>query len=582
MNVKKITALIALVLLCSTGFLTAQSICDNSTGQQGGYTYEYWKDQGSGCMELGSGGTFSINWNNINNLLARKGVRPGSKDNVVTYAADYRPNGNSYLCVYGWTRNPLVEYYIVESYGTWKPPGASPMGTFSSDGGTYEIFRTQRVNQPSIDGNTTFYQYWSVRTQKITSGTITVGNHFNAWAQKGMNMGSMYEVSFCVEGYQSSGTANVTKMEITTGGSNTPVPENTPTPVVTNPPTPTPELGPDAIVVRAVGTQGGENLDIKVGGATVASFTLTTTMEDYVTSGTGNVEVHYTNDDNVDNGMDVQLDYIIYHGTTMQAEDQTVNTAVWQDSSCGGSLSEMMHCSGYIAFPTGTEETPVPTETPTPTPPVTAEAKLAISPASKTVNLNSNFTLTVALSSNSKAIASYGIDVNYDSSLLAADTSTDADAAAAGTDGYIAAANASTPGKISITGFDVNGKGPGTNLNFLTIYLKSRAQKGTASVSIGINMITDPSTADVATATESGTVVITDGSNPGCELLGDGNNDGAVNIVDALLAAQLYVDPSTSVAAPDCLDVDCSGTVTIVDALLIAQKYVGSISSFDC
>lgn len=185
----------------------------NAIGQHCGYTYEYWKDSGSGSLTVKPDG-FGINWSNIGNLLGRKGIRPGSANLVVTYDATYSPNGNSYLCIYGWTKSPLVEYYIVESYGTWRPPGSmASMGTVSSDGGTYDIYRTQRVQQPSIEGTQTFYQYWSVRTAKRTSGTITVGNHFTAWASKGMNMGSFYEVSMTVEGYQSSGTADV-KMSI--------------------------------------------------------------------------------------------------------------------------------------------------------------------------------------------------------------------------------------------------------------------------------------------------------------------------------------------------------------------------------
>jgi endo-1,4-beta-xylanase len=186
-----------------------KQVCNNEIGSHCGYSYEYWKDQGSGCLINTSDG-FSVDWNDINNLLGRKGVRPGSMSQIVTYDADYQPNGNSYLCVYGWTKSPLVEYYIVDSWGSWRPPGGTPLGTVSSDDGTYDIYRTQRVNQPSIEGTRTFDQYWSVRTQKRTSGTITVANHFNAWAGRGMNMGSLYEVSMTVEGYQSSGTADVT------------------------------------------------------------------------------------------------------------------------------------------------------------------------------------------------------------------------------------------------------------------------------------------------------------------------------------------------------------------------------------
>lgn len=186
-----------------------KKVCNNETGNHCGFTYEYWKDQGTGCMTNKDDG-FSVEWSNINNLLGRKGLRPGSKNQIVTYDANYQPNGNSYLCVYGWTKGPLIEYYIVDSWGTWRPPGGEGfMGTVTSDGGKYDIYRTQRVNQPSIDGTATFYQFWSVRTEKRTSGTITVANHFDAWQKLGMNLGNLYEVSMTVEGYKSSGKADV-------------------------------------------------------------------------------------------------------------------------------------------------------------------------------------------------------------------------------------------------------------------------------------------------------------------------------------------------------------------------------------
>ncbi len=185
-----------------------QQVCDNDIGTHCGYTYEYWKDQGSGCLTNTASG-FSVEWSNINNLLGRKGIRPGSADHVVTYEADYNPNGNSYLCVYGWSQGPLAEYYIVDSWGDWRPPGGTPLATVQSDGGTYDIYQTLRENAASIEGTATFPQYWSVRQSKRENGTITVKNHFDAWAAQGMNMGSIYEVSMTVEGYQSSGEASV-------------------------------------------------------------------------------------------------------------------------------------------------------------------------------------------------------------------------------------------------------------------------------------------------------------------------------------------------------------------------------------
>jgi hypothetical protein len=204
----------------------ATTLYNNATGTQDGYNYELWKDYGTTSMTLNGGGAFDCSWSNIGNALFRKGKKFDCTKTYqqignisIDYGCDYRPNGNSYLCVYGWTRNPLVEYYIVESWGTWRPPGASSKGQITVDGGTYDVYETTRVNQPSIDGNTTFKQYWSVRTSKKTSGTISVTEHFKAWERMGMRMGNLYEAALNVEGYQSSGSANVYKNVINVGGS---------------------------------------------------------------------------------------------------------------------------------------------------------------------------------------------------------------------------------------------------------------------------------------------------------------------------------------------------------------------------
>lgn len=217
--------LLCMVMLPASAVNAATVITENKTGTEDGYDYELWKDSGTTSMTLTGGGTFSCEWSNINNALFRKGIKFDCTKTyqeigniAIDFEADYNPNGNSYLCVYGWTRSPLVEYYIVEAWGSWRPPGAASKGTVTIDGGVYDIYETTRENQPSIDGNTTFQQYWSVRQDKRTSGTINVGAHFAAWESMGMKMGKLYEAALNVEGYQSSGSAVIKKNDISVGG----------------------------------------------------------------------------------------------------------------------------------------------------------------------------------------------------------------------------------------------------------------------------------------------------------------------------------------------------------------------------
>ena len=121
--------------------------------------------------------------------------------------------GNGYLAVYGWTTNPLVEYYIIEAYGSHKPsdnPEAKMKGNVTSDGGTYEIMTKKRVNKPSIQGTATFDQFWSIRTGNRVGGTVTTGNHFKAWEEAGLKMGRHNYMIVAVEGQDSSGQATIT------------------------------------------------------------------------------------------------------------------------------------------------------------------------------------------------------------------------------------------------------------------------------------------------------------------------------------------------------------------------------------
>jgi len=187
------------------------TITSNQTGTNNGYFFSYWKDSGNVTMTLGAGGQYSVQWSNMNNMVVGKGWKPGSATHVVNYSGTFSPNGNGYLSLYGWTTNPLIEYYVVENFGSYNPSsGAQRLGSVTTDGSTYDIYRTQRVNQPSIIGTATFYQYWSVRQSHRSSGSISVANHFNAWRNLGLTLGSMDYQILATEGYQSSGSSNIT------------------------------------------------------------------------------------------------------------------------------------------------------------------------------------------------------------------------------------------------------------------------------------------------------------------------------------------------------------------------------------
>ncbi|SHK75946.1 Glycosyl hydrolases family 11 [Reichenbachiella agariperforans] len=233
-RVEKVICLSLIGVLLSIQNLHSQTFCiesgsDQVAGVQDDYRYELWNQnsEGTACMTLGSGALFSGEWDDILNYLARRGLDYDQTQEheeigrfYATYDCDYNPEsatGNSYLSIYGWTVDPLIEFYIVEDWRNWIPSmanGVSSKGSISVNGATYDIYENTRVNQPSILGNTTFQQYFSIRRDERNAGTINISEHFDRWESLGMDLGKLYEVSFVVEGYKSTGSFEFTALDV--------------------------------------------------------------------------------------------------------------------------------------------------------------------------------------------------------------------------------------------------------------------------------------------------------------------------------------------------------------------------------
>ena len=201
------------------------------------YHYEIWYQGGNNSMTFYDNGTYKASWNGTNDFLARVGFKYDEKhtyeelgpiDAYYKWSKQGSAGGYNYIGIYGWTVDPLVEYYIVDDW--FNKPGANLLGQrkgeFTVDGDTYEIWQNTRVQQPSIKGTQTFPQYFSVRKSSRSCGHIDITAHMKKWEELGMKMGKMYEAKVLVEAGGGSGSFDVTYFKMTDKAHPLPQPES--------------------------------------------------------------------------------------------------------------------------------------------------------------------------------------------------------------------------------------------------------------------------------------------------------------------------------------------------------------------
>jgi hypothetical protein len=188
------------------------------------YGYEIWSAGGNKNRLIwfgpDRGGAFRAEWNNPDDFLGRVGLfwnegKPYTSYKNVFCDFEFTRSNNgtggsySYIGIYGWSKSPMIEWYIVEDWfgsGIIGPNtmggGASKKGELTVDGSVYFIYQATRpAGSGNIEGTRqAFPQFFSIRQERRQSGTISITEHFKKWEELGMKLGTnMYEAKFLVE-----------------------------------------------------------------------------------------------------------------------------------------------------------------------------------------------------------------------------------------------------------------------------------------------------------------------------------------------------------------------------------------------
>ena len=200
-----------------------------------GFQYELWHSEGSGSLTYYDNGTFSAEWSNSQDFIARVGLRYAESknfDEFGNFSADFKftKSGSadfSYIGVYGWTDNPRADYFILEDWFSEPNPEylGEKKGEITVDGDTYDIYSFKQ-NKLYVQGDVNYPTFYSVRRIPRQCGHIDITAHFKKWTELGLNLGKMNEVMMVAEAGNGSATIDFTYFNVTESEPSSPAPSS--------------------------------------------------------------------------------------------------------------------------------------------------------------------------------------------------------------------------------------------------------------------------------------------------------------------------------------------------------------------
>src|SRR5215831_1159946 len=201
----------------------------NVNGTADGLNYGIWTNGSGGSITVfPNAHAFSTSWSNSSDFLAHLGLDfNGSKSYTAygTIAAQFAESktgtagGFSSIGMYGWMHSPCVEWYINEDSFN----GLAPRGSVTAviDGATYYLTTsttngTGGANACESGHTGSWTNITSTRASPRQCGTVTVSDHFAAWAQQGWSLGNLASVHINVEVGGGTGSIEFPVADVTT------------------------------------------------------------------------------------------------------------------------------------------------------------------------------------------------------------------------------------------------------------------------------------------------------------------------------------------------------------------------------